>query len=148
MAEGFKDVRHGKFVAGIVSGMKPVDSAIAAGYSKKTAYSQASRLLKSVKIKAAIDELKDAAAQVAIVDVKWVLLRLKRIVRRSMESEPVLNSKGKPTGEYRYDSAGANRALELIGKHLRMFADVMKHEGLEGLADKLARADKRVDGKQ
>ena len=29
----------------------------------------------------------------------------------------VFDSQGKPTGEFRFDAAGANRALESIGKH-------------------------------
>lgn len=148
MAEGFKDVRHGKFVAAIARGDSQVDAAIYAGYSKASAHVQASRLLKNPKIQAAVEELKGNAAEAAIVDVKWVLVRLKRIVKRCMEPTAILNSKGEPTGEYRFDSNGANRALELIGKHLKMFADVVKHEGLEGLAERLARAEKRVDGKR
>ena len=34
-----------------------------------------------------------------------------------------------PTGEYQFDSSGANKATELIGKHLGMFKETIKHEG-------------------
>ena len=34
-----------------------------------------------------------------------------------------MDSRGKPTGEYRYDGPTVNRALELIGKEFRMFID-------------------------
>lgn len=39
------------------------------------------------------------------------------------------------------------RRLELIGKHVRVnaFQEVVQHKGLEGLADRLARAAKRLD---
>ena len=41
------------------------------------------------------------------------------------------------------------KRLELIGKHIRVnaFQDVVKHEGLEALADRLARAKKRKSDK-
>ena len=39
------------------------------------------------------------------------------------------------------------KRLELIGKHVRVnaFQDVVQHKGLEGLADRLARAAKRLE---
>jgi hypothetical protein len=40
-----------------------------------------------------------------------------------MQAEPVRDKDGNPTGEYRYDGAVANKALELLGRHLGMFAD-------------------------
>jgi hypothetical protein len=40
-----------------------------------------------------------------------------------MQHEPVLNAKGEETGEYRFDSKGANQALGLLGKELGMFVD-------------------------
>ena len=42
---------------------------------------------------------------------------------RALQERPVLDSSGKPTGEYRYDGPTVNRALELIGKEFRMFID-------------------------
>jgi hypothetical protein len=40
---------------------------------------------------------------------------------------PVLDSEGRPTGEYRYGGNVANRALELLGKELGMFIDRSEH---------------------
>lgn len=45
-----------------------------------------------------------------------------------MTAEPVLDREGEPTGEYRFDSSGAARGLELLGKHLQMFTDKIKVE--------------------
>jgi hypothetical protein len=53
----------------------------------------------------------------------WVLERLRENVERSMQAKPVLDKEGQPTGEYRYEAAAANRALELIGKEIGMFVD-------------------------
>jgi phage terminase small subunit len=40
-----------------------------------------------------------------------------------MQHAPVLDREGNPTGDYRFDAAGANRALELLGRRLRMWDD-------------------------
>ena len=52
-----------------------------------------------------------------------MLERLKENVERSMQAKPILDKEGRPTGEYRYEAAAANRALELIGKEIGMFFD-------------------------
>ncbi len=41
--------------------------------------------------------------------------------QKAMQLTPVLDHKSEPTGEYRYGSAIANRALKLIGRHLGRF---------------------------
>ena len=38
-----------------------------------------------------------------------------------MQAEPVIVG-GEPTGEYKFDSSGANKALELVGKHVNIQA--------------------------
>src|SRR5262249_36874925 len=44
-------------------------------------------------------------------------------VERSMQIRPILDAKGEPTGEYRWDGSVANKALELLGKELGMFVE-------------------------
>jgi hypothetical protein len=53
----------------------------------------------------------------------WVIAKLVENVDRAMEAEPVLNAKGNPTGEYKYNGNVANRALELLGKEIGMFVE-------------------------
>ena len=53
-----------------------------------------------------------------------VLDRLNVVADRCMQINPVIGPGGIPTGEYVFDSSGSNRALELLGKHLRLFVDV------------------------
>lgn len=55
------------------------------------------------------------------LDRGWVISRLMTVTERCMQAEPVLDRQGNHTGEYQFDSAGANRALELLGKTMRMF---------------------------
>ena len=54
-------------------------AAIRAGYSERSAYSQAHELLKKPEIKAAIKELEDAAAERAAVSKERVLKELARV---------------------------------------------------------------------
>lgn len=109
-------------------------AAIRAGYSEKTAYSIGSRLLKNVEILSLIEELREERAKQLNLDAYWVLKRLKEISDKSMQAEPVYQwdydaQSMVPTGEYKFDSSGANRATELIGKHLGMFKETMRHVG-------------------
>jgi len=43
-----------------------------------------------------------------------------------MQAAPVLDRDGKPTGEFRFDAAGANAALRNLAQHLGMLTD--RHE--------------------
>lgn len=63
----------------------------------------------------------DRAIEKLGVDKEWVLSRLVENVERAMQSAPVIGAEGEPTGEYKYDGAVANRALELLGKNVGLF---------------------------
>jgi hypothetical protein len=58
----------------------------------------------------------DAAKSVNI-DAEWVLMSAKRVFDRCMQDEQVMAKDG-PTGEYKFEHSGANKALEIIGKHI------------------------------
>lgn len=72
-----------------------------------------------------IAELCEIATKNSIIktglDRGWVISRLMTITERCMQAEPVLTREGEPTGEYKFDSSGANKALELLGKTLKMW---------------------------
>jgi phage terminase small subunit len=104
-------------------------AAIRAGYSPKTANEQASRLLTNVSICEIVKQEQEKRAGKVGLDAEWVLRRLKDISDRCMQEEPVLDHRGQPTGEYRFDSSGANKSTELIGKHLAMFTDKVDVSG-------------------
>jgi len=105
-----------------------------AGYSTHTARKQASRLLTNADIKAEIARLRGKVENVAVVDAAYVVTRLRENVERAMTNEPVRDARGNPTGEYRYEGAVANRALELLGKTLGMFVDRTELTGKDGAA--------------
>lgn len=72
-----------------------------------------------------IEELSAMASQNAILKTgltrQWVIERLMTVVDRCMQAEPVLDRDGNETGEFKFDSGGANRALQLLGQELGMF---------------------------
>lgn len=115
--------------------LNATQAAIRAGYSARTARSQGQRLLTNVDIHARIEELKKNRADRLELDAYWVLKRLMDISDRAMQQEPVMEydyseQKLVPTGEYQFDSTGANKATELIGKHLGMFKDRLEVENI------------------
>ena len=65
------------------------------------------------------------------LDREWVISRLQKVVERCMQAEPVVDRQGTPTGEYKFDSSGANAALKMLGDTLGMFRAQEKKEGDE-----------------
>lgn len=129
--------------------LNATQAAIRAGYSEKTASAQASRLLNNVNITARVKELKDERAEKLELDAYWVLKRLKDISDRSMQQEPVMeydHSLGElvETGEYQFDSNGANKSTELIGKHIGMFDPKLKLQ-LRALEIKNVKSQKEIE---
>lgn len=121
--------RQKAFVAEYLLDLNATQAAIRAGYSPRTATAQASRLLTNVKVAEAIAQAVEERAQRMAVDQDWVLDCLRKVVDRCMQAVPVCDRQGNPTGEYRFNAAGATRALEIIGKHLRMFSDKGEEKG-------------------
>lgn len=132
-------------------------AAIRAGYSEASAGMQGGRLIKNDEIKSRVDELLSEVATEAKVDAAWVLKQLKTVVGRCMQTEPVLDRKGKqvycetPDGDvvpaFTFNAMGANKAIELIGKHIgvKAFEDVVKISGTLELSERLARAKARMN---
>ena len=77
-----------------------------------------------------INELSAIATKNAIIktglDREWVITRLMQVAERCMQAEPVLDKKGQPTGEYQFDSSGANQALKMLGDTMGMFKPAEK----------------------
>ncbi|EHR87254.1 terminase small subunit [Staphylococcus epidermidis] len=118
-------------------------SAIRAGYSEKTAYSQGQRMLKNDEIQSYIKGVEEKLFDEQIMSGKEVLYRLTRTARAETdEIEPVVTKKGiykiNPSTEKHnlvYDESvelvkkppkisDQNKALELLGKHHKLFTDV------------------------
>lgn len=120
-----------RFVEEYLLDLNGTQAAIRAGYSEKGARTEAARLLANADISQAIAEKRAELSKKTALDAEWVLRNLQRVAERAMQQEPVMEfnyqtRSMEPTGEYQFDSSGANRALELVGKHLGMFTD--KHD--------------------
>jgi len=111
-------------------------AAIKAGYPARTAATRASQLLNNVKIKEEIAKDIAVLSKQTDISVGWVLENLKEVAMRCMQKTPVMkfdyedkcmkqvmteDENGNEVGVWEFDSSGANKALELIGRHLNMF---------------------------
>ena len=123
MAANNLTAKQQAFIQEYLLDLNATQAAIRAGYSEKTAKQQASRLLTNVDVQAALREAQEARSERTELTQDWVLSRLVENTQRAMQAEPVRDREGNPTGEYTYAGAVANKALELLGKHLGMFAD-------------------------
>ncbi len=112
-----------RFVAEYLIDLNATQAAIRAGYSPATARAQGSRLLTKVDIQHAVVKSTLVLAEKTEISVEWVLEGLKTVAERCMQAEEVTTRDGTGTGEYVFNAAGANKAYELIGKHLRMFSE-------------------------
>lgn len=99
-----------------------------AGYkcSEASARASASKLLTNPNIQEYIEAKKKENAAKVDLTPQWVLEQTLKVYHRCMQAEPVTDSEGNPTGEYRFSQAGANKALEHLFKYFGMFTDTRK----------------------
>jgi len=114
-------------------------AAIRAGYSESSAKEIASENLTKPNIQERIKALQEQIALRLEISQDWVLKRFKDISDRCMTAEPVMvrNEDGifVESGEYQFDSSGANKATEAIAKHLGFFEKDNKKEVVTKSAD-------------
>lgn len=141
-----------RFVEEYLIDLNATQAAIRAGYSEDTAYKIGSENLRKPQIAEAIETALNKRSEEAGISAQWVLDQAVRLYRRNMQDVlPLLDKKGNQIMDdegnalFVFNSAGAAAALTLIGKHVRInaFQDTLNVKGLEGLADKLARAKQR-----
>lgn len=113
-------------------------AAVRAGYSAKTAYSIGGRLLNDPTVKTKIQELMDNRSERTNITADFVLKGLKEVALRCMTEKRVMEwnyeercleqkTDSEGNGVWEFDSAGANKALELLGRHLKLFNDKVIH---------------------
>lgn len=126
--------KQAAFVQQYLVDLNATQAAIRAGYSERTANAQAGRLLANVGIREAIEKAQAKRAQRVEVTQDYVLSNLVEVVERTMQRAPVLDRKGEQVTDeegravWTFDAKGANRALELLGKHLGIFTDKIRAE--------------------
>ncbi len=107
-------------------------AAIRAGYSEKTAGAIGCENLTKPEIHARVEELMAKRTERTQISADFVLNGLMIVAKRCMTAEPVMiwnpedkvmqqakDDNGKDV--WTFDSTGANRALELLGKHTGIF---------------------------
>ena len=92
-------------------------AAIRAGYSKKTANEQASRLLAKVNVQTYLKKLIEKRNERTKITQDEVIADIIKVKDRCMQNEAVLDKEGNETGIYKFDSNGANKALDMLMKH-------------------------------
>lgn len=106
--------------------------------SDKSAWQQASALMRNHEVSAAIAEMKAERAKLILADAAYIRDKLGQIVDRCMQAIPVLDSEGKEVGVWKFDQAGANAALRsLILLEEKFPAPTIKSEGLVAAKERL-----------
>jgi len=118
-----------RFVEEYLIDLNACAAAKRSGYSQHTAGQIGHELLKKENVVRALVAAERKRSKRVELDQDWIIERLRENTERSMQAAPVVDSDGNPVGEYRYEGSVANRALELLGKHLGMFADRLHVEG-------------------
>lgn len=132
MGTALNKISHEKFCWEYLKDLSGTNAAIRTGFKAKSAHVTASRLLSNAKIKTRIQEIIADKAGEAGVNADWIITKLKQLVERCMQPDPVmvwdpdLHQFVQKTNEegnliYEFDSSGANKALELLGKHVGLF---------------------------
>ena len=135
--------------------LNATQAAIRAGYSKRTAGVQAHALLKLPKIAQVVDDLMAERSKKTAITAEWVLEQAKLVYSRCMEEvQPIMES-GEDGGQkedehgnkvFKFEHSGANKALEIIGRHvdIQAFKDNVEVTVTDDLPDKMERAMSRA----
>ena len=98
--------RQAAFIPAYAASLNGVQAALVAGYSLKGAGKAANLLLKDVRIRQAVDAALEKNARNQGLTAEWVLERIKAVA---------------VDAEAGADRTNALRALELLGKYLKLF---------------------------
>lgn len=122
-----------RFVEEYLVDLNATQAAIRAGYSEQTAYSIGQRLLKKVEVQEAIQQAQNKRSERTQITQDEVICRLIENVDISMGKKatvitiPSKSENGEVVGndvaQFVYEPSAANKALELLGKHLGIFKD-------------------------
>lgn len=137
--------KQAAFVREYLIDLNATQAAIRAGYSAKSAEVIGHQLLKETKhVAAATQAAMNKRAIKVEVSAEYVLNGIKGVVERCIQAEPVRDKEGNPTGEWTFQAAQALKGYELLGKHIKLFSDVIEVKGLDELRGRMALARKRA----
>lgn len=96
-------------------------AAIRAGYSSKTANEQAAQLLAKLSIQEYICKLKNKRSERVRYSQDELMRDILEVKNRCMQANPVIDKEGNETGIWKFDSNGANKALDMLAKHVGFY---------------------------
>lgn len=149
--------KHRTFCEEYLIDLNGTQAAIRTGYAANSAAVESSRLLRNANIRAYIHELMQERSKITLIDANFVLEGLRETAQRCLQAKPVMvfnpvekQMEQKQTedgqGVWEFDSTGANRAFELIGKHLGIFEKDNKQKGNEINTEVLAALASKING--
>lgn len=109
-----------------------------AGYSKRTAHATGHENLRKPEIATAIQNAMDDRAERTEITADYVLNGIREIAERCLQRAPVMEGRGEDRRQmvdeegrnvWTFDSTGANKAFENLGKHLKLFTDKVEVSG-------------------
>lgn len=144
--------RQQRFCEEYLIDLNGTQAAIRAGYSKKTAGQIAEKLLKIAEIHAYVSQKKAERSQRTEITADFVLTGLKEVAERCLQRVPVMEwdyesktfrqkTDEQGQGIWEFDSSGANRAFELLGKHVGIF----ERDNSQKKPDQAPMTDQQVD---
>lgn len=126
--------KHERFCQEYIVDYNGTQAAVRAGYSEASARQHSVKLLSNASILSRVRELQHEQVERLAVSQDYVILQLMETYQKCLEATPVLKfdpdtGQMEETGKYQFDSKGALRALELLGKHLGMYNDKLQVSG-------------------
>lgn len=125
--------RQKRFIEEYLVDLNATQAAIRAGYSEKTAMEQGYQLLQKTSVQKAIEEAQNKR-------LERIQISQDEVIRRLLENADIASGKkaivltqirkseggeivGDDVAQFVYEPSSVNKALELLGKHLGMFAN-------------------------
>lgn len=120
-----------RFVQEYLCDLNATQAAIRAGYSAKTANEQGAQLLANLSVKAAVQAAMDERAARTELTADWIIEKTRKLARMCLGEEDIeiTDRAGGLVKRRRFDALGASKALELLGKHKKLFTDRIEHSG-------------------
>ena len=130
MAKGKLTNKQKKFIQEYLIDLNGTQAAIRAGYSKKRADQIGFENLRKPDIRSALEKAQQKQQERTQITADYVLTSIRSVAQRCMQAEPVM-IKGEDgqmieSGKFKFDSSGANKALENLGKYLKLFTERME----------------------
>lgn len=133
--------KHELFAQALARGVAQYLAYEQAGYAPDAGH--ASRLAAQGKIEERVKELQAEMAESLRLNDDYVISRLILNIERSLQGIPVLDKDGNETGQWQYNGAVANKALETLAKIQGLMDESVITERRKALAVKLKVLEKQ-----